>query len=447
MGRIALLHKCYHRSHNLKNLGPHHGLQGLHRISSDAACGQEQSRQVRQIWGLARLQVCTSAETLKLQEMSMGVNYILHRSFHATGINPARDYYEILGLSRGASSSEIKKAYYGLAKVHHPDMNKGDGDAEKRFQEIQKAYEVLKDDEKRALYDQLGSEAYEQVGSGGGAGPGFDGGDFGFPFSDLGGMWNQFMKDGFDPEISENVELPVQLSFMESVKGCTKRLQFNASMRCSSCKGTGAPPGAKPHVCKACRGRGKTCFSKGFLSVETICSSCGGEGKVIKENCKTCNGAGTVEKLKELEVDFPPGVKSGDVIRLTGEGGAGPRGHAPGDLFVKLEILPDPVFRRHGSDIHVDSSISFTQAILGGTVQVPTLTGHAVLKVRPGTQPGQKLCLRGKGIKVPHKVPGDQMVNIRVEMPMSLSRRQRLIIEELAKEEVETESTAAASTG
>lgn len=444
MGRIALLQKYYHRSHNLKNLGRYHGLQ---EILSDAPFGQ-QSRQVRQIWGFARLQGCMSAETSKIHVMHVGINDIPHCEFHSTGFSSARDYYEVLGLSRGASPSEIKKAYYGLAKLHHPDMNKGDADAEKRFQEIQKAYEVLKDDEKRALYDQLGSDAYEQAGSGGGGGgPGFDGGGFGFPFSDMDGMWRQFMNGGLDPELSESVELRVELSFMESVKGCTKRLQFNTSMRCSSCKGTGAPPGAKPHICKACKGRGRTYFSKGFLSVETTCSSCGGEGKVVKENCKTCDGAGTVQNLKELDVDFPPGVKNGDVIRLTGEGGAGPRGHAPGDLFVKLEILPDPVFRRHGSDIHVDSSISFTQAVLGGTVQVPTLTGHAVLKVRPGTQPGQKLCLRGKGIKVPHKVPGDQVVNIRVEMPTSLSRRQRLILEELAKEEVETETTAAASTG
>ncbi|KAI5058565.1 hypothetical protein GOP47_0026735 [Adiantum capillus-veneris] len=412
----------------------------------NVSCG-ESSYHVRQIWGFPHLQGRTSMETPKLQDMQTRINNIFCREFHATGINCARDYYEILGLSRGATQSEIKKAYYALAKLHHPDMNKGDTDSEKRFQEIQKAYEVLKDDEKRAIYDQVGPDAYEQAGSGGGGGPGYDDGGFGFPFSDLNEMWGQFAKGNFDFETSENVEVPFQLSFMESVKGCTKTIQFNASIRCSSCKGIGFPPGAKPQVCKACKGRGSTSFNRGFLSIETTCSTCGGDGRVVKENCKPCKGAGTVPKLKEVEVDFRPGVKNGEVIRLTGEGGAGPRGHAPGDLFVKLEVLPDPVFRRQGLDIHVDSSISFTQAILGGTVQVPTLTGHAVLKVLPGTQPGQKLCLRGKGIKPPHKVPGNQVVNIRIEMPMNLTRRQRLIIEELAKEESEVETPAAAATG
>lgn len=446
MGRIVLLQKYYYYSHLLKNLG-HHGSSGLFRNPSDMVCGEEQTRQLRQIWCYAYSQGCSVSKISKVQKMLTSVNGMSCREFHATGTNPARDYYEVLGLSKGASSSEIKKAYYAVAKMHHPDMNKGDNEAEKRFQEIQKAYEVLKDDEKRALYDQLGPEAYEQAGSGGDAGPGFGGGGFGFPFSDLDGMWSEFMKDGFDADASENVELTVQLSFMDSVKGCSKKLQYNTAMRCTSCKGTGAPPGAKPQVCRSCKGRGRTYFSKGFFSVETTCSACGGEGQVVKDNCKTCNGAGTVQKLKELEVNFPPGVKYGEVIRLTGEGGAGPRGHAPGDLFLRLEVLPDPIFRRQGSDIHVDSSVSFTQAILGGTIQVPTLTGHAVLKVRPGTQPGQKLCLRGKGIKIPHKVPGDQVINIHVEMPTNLSRRQRLIIEELAKEEVEAESTAAAGTG
>ncbi|KAH7289852.1 hypothetical protein KP509_30G021400 [Ceratopteris richardii] len=378
--------------------------------------------------------------------MRVGTYTGLYREFHATGTSHSRDYYEVLGLSRDASSSEIKKAYYALAKIHHPDMNKGDSDAEKRFQEIQKAYEVLKDDEKRALYDQVGPSAYEQMGSGGDAGPGFDDGGFGFPFSDLSGMWSEF-KENFEFDPAENIEIPVELSFMESVKGCTKKVEYNTNVRCNLCKGTGAAPGAKAQVCKSCRGRGSTCFSKGFVSFETTCSACGGEGRVIKENCKSCYGVGTFPKLKEVEIDFPPGVKNGETLRLAGEGGAGPRGHPPGDLFVKLKVLPDPIFRRQGSDVHVDSSISFTQAILGGTVQVPTLTGHAVLKILPGTQPGQKLCLKGKGIKAHHKPPGNQVVNIRVEMPKTLTRRQRLIIEELAKEEVESETPAAAATG
>ncbi|MCO5552408.1 hypothetical protein L7F22_005919 [Adiantum nelumboides] len=402
----------------------------------------ESSRHVRQLWGFALSQGRTSVETPQTC-----IAKICCREFHATGISCARDYYEILGLNKGATQMEIKKAYYALAKVHHPDMNKGDTDSEKKFQEIQKAYEVLKDDEKRAIYDQVGPDGYEQAGPNGGGGSGFDDGGFGFPFSDLNEMWSEFTKGNIDFETSENVEVPFQLSFMESVKGCNKKIQFNASMRCGGCKGTGIPPGAKSQMCKACRGRGSTSFSKGFLSIESTCSTCGGEGRIVKEHCKTCKGVGTVPKLKELEVDFPPGVKSGDVIRLTGEGGAGPRGHAPGDLFVKLEVLPDPVFRRQGLDIHVDSSISFTQAILGGTVQVPTLTGHAVLKVLAGTQPGQKLCLRGKGIKAPHKAPGNQVVNVRIEMPTNLSRRQRLIIEELAREESEVEIPAAAATG
>lgn len=442
MGRLVLQKYL----HILQNLGQH-ATSGLSRSSTDAIYEElfcHQALQLRRIWGYSNLQGQSTLKLIKLYRRHAD-RILKIREFHATGVNLSRDYYEVLGLNKEASQAEIKKAYYALAKKHHPDMNKDDTDAEKKFQEIQNAYEVLKDDEKRALYDQVGPEAFEQGGSG--ADPGSGDGGFGFPFSDLGGMWSKIMKDSFDPDSSENVELLVQLSFMEAAKGCTRKLQFTTSVRCNCCNGTGSPPGVKPQTCRACRGRGRTYHSQGFFSVETTCSACGGEGHIVKEKCQFCHGAGTIQRLKEVDVEFPPGVKHGDVIRLRGEGGAGPRGYAPGDLFVKLEVMQDPVFRRQGANVHMESVISFTQAILGGTIQVPTLSGPVVLKVRPGAQPGQKLCLKGRGIKVPNKGTGDQVVNIKVEMPKNLTRRQRLIIEEFAKEESEAESSAATGSG
>ncbi|GAB4828111.1 hypothetical protein Ancab_035026 [Ancistrocladus abbreviatus] len=346
------------------------------------------------------------------------------RSVHGTG-SLARDYYEVLGVSRNATPSEIKKAFYALAKKHHPDMNKEDPDAEKKFQEINKAYEVLKDEQERATYDQLGHDAFEQSkGLGGGAGPG--GAGFG-PFEDIFSHGFEDVFKIFEPGFrqarfgGQDVKVTLELSFMEAVQGCTKSVTFQTILPCEACGGTGVPPGTKPETCKRCRGKGMS-------------------------HCKTCNGNRVVRGSKTIKLDVMPGVDNSETIKVSRSGGADPDGYEPGDLYVTIKVREDPVFRREGSDIHVDAVLSVTQAILGGTIHVPTLTGDVVLKVRPGTQPGQKVVLKKKGVKTRGSFSfGDQFVHFNVSIPTNLTPRQRELIEEFAKEEQgEYEKRAAA---
>ncbi|BBN10492.1 molecular chaperone DnaJ [Marchantia polymorpha subsp. ruderalis] len=358
------------------------------------------------------------------------------RGFHATGVQhmSKRDFYEVLGVSRGASGPEIKKAYYALAKKYHPDMNKGDDKAEEKFQEIQHAYEVLKDDEKRSVYDQVGPEAYDAA-DGGGRGPsGFEGFD-GFGGFDVNEVLNSFFGVQQDGRRS-TVKVDLDLSFKEAVLGCTKEVSFQTRARCRPCNGTGIPAGAKVRACQGCGGAGKIRYKQGWIALESTCEMCGGTGKFTKEKCSSCRGSGTVKAGKQVVVTVPPGVENGMSLKIQGEGGAGPAGSRSGDLYVQLRVAEDPIFRREGADIHLNTSISFTQAILGGEVQVPTLTGDVSLKVRPGTQPNQKLVLRGKGIKMLNsKHYGDQYVHFTVVIPVNLSLEQRRLIEEFAREE------------
>ncbi|GMH30655.1 hypothetical protein Nepgr_032498 [Nepenthes gracilis] len=361
------------------------------------------------------------------------------RSIHGTA-SLMKDYYDVLGVSKNATSSEIKKAFYALAKKHHPDMNKEDTDAEKKFQEINKAYEVLKDEQERAAYDQLGHDAYEQnKGLGGGADP--RGGGFS-PFEDIfrHGFEDVFkiFEPGFRPGKfgGQDVKVTLELSFMEAVQGCTKTVTFQTNLPCDACGGTGVPPGTKPETCRRCKGRGMTFMQNGPFSVQSTCMHCGGTGKTFMSHCKTCNGNRVVRGSKTIKLDVMPGVDNNETIKVTRSGGADPDGYDPGDLYVTIKVRDDPVFRREGSDIHVDAILSITQAILGGTIQVPTLTGDVVLKVSPGTQPGQKVALKRKGIKGRGSFSyGDQYVHFNVSIPMNLTPRQRELVEELAREE------------
>ncbi|CAN6455317.1 unnamed protein product [Victoria cruziana] len=319
------------------------------------------------------------------------------RLIHCTGpAFMARDYYDVLQVSKNASASEIKKAYYVLAKKLHPDTNKDDADAERKFQEVQHAYEVLKDDEKRALYDQVGPEQFEQAASGGGAGgPGFGGGGFGFGFEDIfGGGFNEAFKNIFNQKGfgGQDVKVSLDLSFMEAVQGCSKAVTFQTTLTCDACGGSGVPPGSRPETCKPCRGSGMIFMQRGPFRLQSTCSQCGGSGMAVN-------------------------------------------------------VREDPVFRREGADIHVDAVISVSQAILGGTIQVPTLTGDVVLKVRQGTQPGQKVVLKGKGIKTRgSSFYGNQYVHFNVAIPINLTQRQITLIEEFAREEQgDYERDAAAS--
>ncbi|XXG88087.1 hypothetical protein AAC387_Pa12g0346 [Persea americana] len=363
------------------------------------------------------------------------------RSIHGTGSRwmAARDYYDVLGVSKNSSPSEIKKAYYGLAKKLHPDTNKDDADAERKFQEVQRAYEVLKDEEKRSLYDQVGHEQFEQAAAGGGPGGPFEG--FRNPFEDIfrgGGGMNDFFKNIFNQGRfgGQDVKVTLELSFMEAVQGCTKTVTFQTALPCEACGGTGVPPGTRPETCKPCKGSGMIFMQKGPFKLQSTCSQCGGTGKTVTDFCKLCNGDRVVGGTKSVMIDVMPGVDDNETIKLYRSGGADPEGNQPGDLYVTIKVREDPVFRREGPDIHVDAVLSVTQAILGGTIQVPTLAGDVVLKVRQGTQPGQKVVLKGKGIKTRNSAfYGNQYVHFNVSIPTNLTQRQRMLIEEFVKEE------------
>ncbi|RAL45170.1 hypothetical protein DM860_014580 [Cuscuta australis] len=325
-------------------------------------------------------------------------NFVATRSIHGTASMSARDYYEVLGISKNATGSEIKKAYLGLAKQLHPDVNKNDPGAATKFQEVQKAYEVLKDDEQRQTYDKLGHDAYNSMNENGGAGArtgfsGFPGFEDLFRNSDIFSFMNQRM-------CGEDVKISVELSFMEAVQGCTKSLSYQTEIACGACGGSGVPPGTRPETCKFCRGSGMVIQKNGFFTLQSTCPQCKGEGKIVSSFCKTCKGERVVRGQKTVKLDVMPGVDNDQVMRVYRSGGDDPEGNAPGDLYVTIKVREDPVFRREKADIHVNAVLNLTQAILGGTVQVPTLTGDVVVKVRPGTQPGQKVVLKQKGILV-----------------------------------------------
>ncbi|OMO69799.1 hypothetical protein CCACVL1_19261 [Corchorus capsularis] len=358
----------------------------------------------------------------------LNVNLGTTRSIHGTATMSAsaRDYYDILGVSKNATASEIKKAYFALAKKLHPDVNKDDPEAEKKFQEVSKAYEVLKDENKRANYDQVGHDAFEQQHENGGFSEDFN------PFN-----FSNFHDDILKSRIGgEDIKIAIELSFMEAVQGCTKTLTFQAPVLCQACGGEGVPPGVKPERCRHCGGSGMMSINKGFMSIRSTCPHCSGTGQFVSRLCKSCNGARLVKGPKTVKLDIMPGVDNNETLRVYGSGGADPDRNHPGDLYVTIKVRQDPVFRREGANIHVDAVLSVIQAILGGTIQVPTLTGDVVLKVRPGTQPGQKVVLKNKGIKTRNSYSfGDQYVHFNVSIPKNLTPRQRELIEEFAREE------------
>ncbi|KAK3008648.1 hypothetical protein RJ639_014851 [Escallonia herrerae] len=339
--------------------------------------------------------------------------------------------------------------------------------------------EVLKDEEQRAMYDQVGHDAYERNASGGGDGPGPGfGGWPGNPFDMENIFHSMFNQGGGGADVKVNLEV----SFMEAVQGCTKSVTFLTELPCEACGGTGVPPGTRPETCRRCKGAGSVSLQAGPLRVETTCSQCGGTGKMVKGSpglwwvpnsrdvlgaqdpsvlvsrcefegvtvtlglqlidrnfkslCKSCDGRRIVRGQKTVKLDIVPGIGHNETLKVYRTGGADPDGNRPGDLFVTIQVREDPTFRREGSDIHVDAVLSITQAILGGTIQVPTLTGDVVLKVRPGTQPGQKVVLKRKGIKTRSSFSlGDQYVHFNVSIPANLTQRQRELIEEFAREE------------
>ncbi|KAF9665749.1 hypothetical protein SADUNF_Sadunf16G0156100 [Salix dunnii] len=362
-------------------------------------------------------------QTNWLQLGALNAKFGATRSIHGSA-HLSRDYYDVLGVSKNSSASDIKKAYYGLAKKLHPDTNKDDPEAEKKFQEVSKAYEVLKDDQKREQYDQLGHYAFENQDAYQPGGPGFES-----PFGDF------FRMDDVIT-LSSISFVSVELSFMEAVQGCTKTITFQTDVPCETCGGEGVPPGVKPQMCKRCKGKGMISMQKGFFSFQQTCDQCGGTGQTFSSFCRSCHGHTVVRGSKTISLNIPTGVDDNETMKIHKSGGADPEKKQPGDLYVTIKVREDPVFRREGSNIHVDAVLGITQAILGGTVQVPTLTGDVVLKVRPGTQPGQKVVLKNKGIKARGSYSfGDEFVHFNVSIPLNLTPRQRELIEEFAKEE------------
>lgn len=354
------------------------------------------------------------------------------------------DYYELLGASRDASADELKKAYRKMAMKYHPDKNPGDKEAEHKFKEINEAYDVLRDDQKRAAYDRYGHAAFEQGGMGGGFGGGMGGFDFAGGFGDIfEEMFGEILGGGARRGGAQqgggrgsDLRYDLTISMEEAFNGAEKTIKVSTLAACEECKGHGTAPGSSPVSCGTCGGLGRVRAQQGFFTIERTCPTCQGEGRVIKDPCKSCQGAGRVRKERTLAVSIPPGVENGTRIRLSGEGEAGTRGGRPGDLYVFLSVTPHPFFQRDGANLHCRVPISMTMAALGGKVSVPLIDGAMTeVEVKSGTQGGHQMRLRGKGMSVLRShTRGDMYVELVVETPVNLTKRQKELLEEFALE-------------
>jgi molecular chaperone DnaJ len=353
---------------------------------------------------------------------------------------PKRDYYEVLGLARGASEQDIKSAFRRLAKDCHPDRNSGDKSAEHKFKELNEAYEALKDPQKRAAYDQFGHAAFD--GSGRGGGQGF-GPDFASSMSDIfDDLFGEFMggrrgnRHRSARERGADLRYNMEITLPEAYEGKAAQIQVPTSVVCDACTGTGASSGTKPSACPTCGGVGKVRASQGFFTIERTCPSCQGRGEIISDPCGVCNGSGRVVKERKLSVNIPAGVEDGTRIRLAGEGEAGLRGGPAGDLYIFLSIKPHEFFQRDGADIFCRVPISMTTAALGGQIDAPTIDGGKTrVKVPEGTESGKQFRLKGKGLPVLRsKVVGDMYIQVEVETPKNLTARQRELLESFERE-------------
>jgi len=348
-----------------------------------------------------------------------------------------RDYYEVLGLSKGASADEIKKSYRKLAMQFHPDRNPGNKEAELKFKEATEAYEVLKDDEKRAGYDRFGHQA-AQGGFGRGSDGGFDGFDFNDIFSNFGDIFgNGNQRQGKKRSSSQrgsDIRYNLEISLEEAFGGTNQQISFSIPSTCSSCNGSGSADNSSPVNCSTCGGAGKVRAQQGFFIVEQTCHTCQGAGQIIKNPCKTCRGQGRSNKSKTLSVKIPAGVDDGSRIRLSGEGEAGVRGGAAGDLYVYISIRTHQFFVRKDADINFEMPLRFTTAALGGSVEIPTIDGTKTkLQIPEGTQNGDRLRLKGKGMSVINSGGrrGDMYVRINIETPIKLSSDERELLQKL----------------
>ena len=351
----------------------------------------------------------------------------------------SQDYYELLGCSRTASADDIKKAFRKLAMQHHPDRNDGDKDAEKKFKELNHAYDILKDPEKRAAYDRYGAAAFEGGMGPGGPGGGAQGFDFGSVFGDIfedmfggaGGRGRGGRADTRGQDLRFNLEITLEQAY----GGTEATVRVPSSVACEVCNGSGAEAGSKPHQCPTCKGHGRLRAQQGFFTVERACHTCHGAGQVIDKPCKSCAGQGRVRRDKTLKVNIPAGVEDGTRIRLTGEGEAGTRGGPAGDLYVFLSVRRHQLFEREGADVHCRVPISMVQATLGGNIEVPTLDAKmARINIPAGAQGGHQFRLRGKGMPIVRSSQkGDMYIEIMVETPVNLTAKQKELLKEFDK--------------
>ena len=346
-----------------------------------------------------------------------------------------RDYYEVLGIQKGASEDEIKKAYKKLARKYHPDMNPGDKEAEEKFKEVNEANEVLSDPEKKARYDQFGFAGVDPN-YGAGAGGGAYGG--GFDFGDLGGIFGSFFGGGFGgqrrnpnaPQRGESIRASVSISFTEAAFGCEKSVTIERSEQCPTCKGSGCAPGTTPEICPDCHGSGTVQTRRqtpmGVFASNGPCRKCGGTGRLIHQPCSDCRGSGAVRKRRTIKVNIPAGIDHGQTISLRGQGGAGKNGGPAGDLLITVMVQPHEIFRRDGVDVFCEAPITFTQAVLGAELEIPTIDGKVKYSIPEGTQTGTVFRLKGKGVPVLNgRGRGDQYVTVVIETPRSLNKEQK----------------------
>ena len=346
-----------------------------------------------------------------------------------------RDYYEVLGVNRDASEEEIKKSYRKLAMKYHPDRNPDNAKAEAQFKEAKEAYEMLSDADKRAAYDRYGHAGVDPSQGAGPGGPGFGGmgGGFADAFGDIfGDLFGGGRGRQGGVYRGADLRYNLEISLEEAARGTETQIRIPTMETCGTCKGSGARPGTSPTTCGTCGGQGQVRMQQGFFSIQQTCPACHGSGKTIAHPCPECGGAGRTKRYKTLAVKIPAGIDHGDRVRLAGEGEHGMAGGPPGDLYVVVQVRPHPVFERDGADLHCEMPISFGAAALGGEIEIPTLDGHAKLKIPAETQTGQVFRLRGKGIKALRGSGyGDLLCHVMVETPVKLTEAQKELLRQL----------------
>jgi len=353
-----------------------------------------------------------------------------------------RDYYEVLGISKGASEDEIKKAYKKMARKYHPDLNPGDKEAEEKFKEVNEAYEVLSDPDKKARYDQYG---HAGVDPNFGAGAGFDGN---FDFGDLGDIFGSFFGGGGfgggrrtnpnAPQRGESIRMSLAISFEEAAFGCEKAVTVERTERCDTCHGNGCAPGTTPEVCPDCHGTGTVQVRRqtpmGVFATSSPCTRCGGKGRIIHQPCKDCHGTGTIRKRKTIQASIPAGIDNGQTISIRGQGNAGINGGPAGDLLITITVRPHEIFRREGTSVLCEAPITYAQAVLGAELEIPTIDGKVKYDLPEGTQSGTTFRLKGKGIpSINGRGRGDQYVTVYIETPRNLNKEQKDALKKFAE--------------